>query len=189
MQVRQAHVSYKGFVRHALVQCYQIGQLQIQPLRQAPCMERRTDGLAELRRRSKTEVKAKVVAVIWGTYLNAALTILQQGCFEQKFLKNIYFCWVVVWYGQNQMIIHVFQASIPPCSLHSTFFKFIRVEKIQCCKQTAVTTFAISSVFTLLFCGRDAVDDFTENTRGSGTGNRGGTLQSNILARYGAKEN
>ena len=55
--------------------------------------------LAELRRRSKTEIKAKVVAVIWGTYLNAALTILQQGCFEQKFLKNIYFCWVVVWYG------------------------------------------------------------------------------------------
>ena len=35
------------------------------------------------RRRIKTEEKAKVVAAVWGTYLNATLTIYQQGCFEE----------------------------------------------------------------------------------------------------------
>ena len=36
------------------------------------------------RRRMQTEQKAKVVAVVWATYLNAALTIQQQRWFEKK---------------------------------------------------------------------------------------------------------
>ena len=35
-----------------------------------------------------TEEKAKVVTAVWETYLNAALAILQQGGFEEKFLEE-----------------------------------------------------------------------------------------------------
>ena len=44
------------------------------------------------RRRIKTEEKAKVVAVFLVTNLNAALTIQQQGRFEQKILEEHPFC-------------------------------------------------------------------------------------------------
>ena len=59
----------------------------------------------------KTEEKAKVVGVGWGTYLNGALTISVAACskddLNKKFWDNIhFFCGVMVWYVVNQIIIH-----------------------------------------------------------------------------------
>ena len=39
-------------------------------------------------RKNWTEEKAKVVAAVWGTFLNATLAIQQQGCLEEKFLEE-----------------------------------------------------------------------------------------------------
>ena len=38
--------------------------------------------------KKQTEEKAKVVAAVWGTYLNATLAIPQQVWFEDKFLDE-----------------------------------------------------------------------------------------------------
>ena len=62
------------------------------------------------RRRINTEEKAKVVVAAWGTQLNAALTIQQQGWFEEFVWGEHSFCRVVVWWNVNRMIIHFFQS-------------------------------------------------------------------------------
>ena len=62
------------------------------------------------RRRINTEEKAKVVVAAWGTHLNAALTIQQQGWFEEFVWGEHSFCRVVVWWNVNRMIIHFFQS-------------------------------------------------------------------------------
>ena len=60
------------------------------------------------RRRINTEEKEKVVAASWGTYLNAALTIKQQGWFEENFWEKNSF-WEdakgKVWCDVNQLFI------------------------------------------------------------------------------------
>ena len=67
------------------------------------------------RRRLKTEEKAIVVAVVWGTDLNAALTIFSnKDDLNKSFWENIPFGRVVVWYSVNKMVIYFFNASILP---------------------------------------------------------------------------
>ena len=68
----------------------------------------------------KTEEKAKVIiAVVWGTYFNAVLTIWQQGRFGKHFLEEHPFGRVVVWYDVNRILIHFSKAIIPPSSHYS----------------------------------------------------------------------
>ena len=45
-----------------------------------------------------TEEKAMVVAAVWGTHLNAAIAVQQQGWFEEKFLEEHPF-WEGLWFG------------------------------------------------------------------------------------------
>ena len=40
---------------------------------------------------------------------------------NKRFWENIYFVWVVVWYGVNWAKIHFSKASIPPSSLYSIY--------------------------------------------------------------------
>ena len=77
------------------------------------------------RRRIKTEEKAKVVAVGWETYLNAA-----KDDMSKSFRENIHFGRGVVCYGVNRMIIHFSKASIPLSSRYSIhpFLQIILVE-------------------------------------------------------------
>ena len=75
-------------------------------------------GVLNHRRRINTEGIEKVVAAAWGTYLNAALTICQQGWFEEKFLTEHPF---PEGEGVNRLTIHFIKASIPPSSLYSFF--------------------------------------------------------------------
>ena len=109
----------------------------------------------------KTEEKAKVIiAVVWGTYFNAVLTIWQQGRFGKKILEEHPFGRVLVWYDVNRILIHFSKAIIPPSIaiiLFILFFKIILVQNSQrgmelndSIPQIAVTTFAFSSVFILL---------------------------------------
>ena len=71
------------------------------------------------RRRINTEEKEKVVAASWGTYLNAALIIKQQGWFEENFWEKIHFGRMprekfgVMW------ISYLLKASISPHSCYS----------------------------------------------------------------------
>ena len=79
-----------------------------------------TDLLAlQHRRRIETEEKAKVVVVVWVMYLNAELTIMQQGCLNKSFWENVHFGRLVVWHVVNWMIISFVKASISPSSLYS----------------------------------------------------------------------
>ena len=66
----------------------------------------------------KTEEKAKVIiAVVWGTYFNAVLTIWQQGRFGKHFLEEHPSLGGGGLVGVNRMIIHFSKASILP-SIH-----------------------------------------------------------------------
>ena len=47
-------------------------------------------------KKNLTEWKAKVVAAVWGTYLNSALTFSSKDDLKNSFWKNIHFGRVVV---------------------------------------------------------------------------------------------
>ena len=87
------------------------------------------------RRRIKTEQKAKVIAVGWGTNWNA-VQYLPFSCKvdlkKKKIWDTIHFGMVVVWYSVNQMIIHVSKHSFRQVAFIPFIlcFKIILVENI-----------------------------------------------------------
>ena len=135
---------------------------------------------------------ANVVTVGWGTYLNAALNILQQGWFEQKFLGEHPFCYRC-WYGVNQMMIHFSKHPFRQVAiiLFILFFKpswwniaSAARNWIDSFPQTAATTFA-SSVFILLLCMTSAHLTMTLQCvfLARIQGDFKGTLQQHVLSR------
>ena len=76
----------------------------------------------------QTEEKAKVVATVWGTYVLECRTshLVGKDDWQKSFWKNTHFGRVVVWFGVNQMIIHLSEASILP-SVRSSIHPFLQI--------------------------------------------------------------
>ena len=66
----------------------------------------------------------------WLVYVLDCRTISSKDDMNQRFLENIHFGGVVVWYGVNRIVISFFKSSIPPSSRYSThpLFQIILVE-------------------------------------------------------------
>ena len=118
----------------------------------------------QYRRRIKTE--EKVVTVGWGMYLNAALTILQKGWFEQKDYGRTYI--LVRWYAGWSSIFTKHPLQQVDVILFILFYKSSWCKIASAAKnwsnsvtQTAATTFAFFSVFFFLLCIRDSAEKYT----------------------------
>ena len=158
-------VRLRGVIQRFYVTTYKLSEgSNSMHMKYSESIEEETDRREEKKRQ-------RSLLLFGGTELNTALA-KQQGWFEDKFLEEHPFWRVVVRWGVNQMIIHCYKAYIMP-SVRSSIHPFLQIILVinlysatrnwmNSVPQTAVTTFAFSSVWLFFYKYRDFPDLFPE---------------------------